>query len=365
MKLLDKYIFTQVFWSFLFGLGLVTIVWIAPELLPKVIREVVSGQLSATGGFLFILYEIPEVIVKSLPMGLLIGTLLVFDKLSKDSEITAMRACGIGIYRMLCSIILLGIIGTVIAFIINEAIVPSTSMAQMKIKSEGKITKDHFTFVDKDKQGLLKQVILIESFNGNTANNLRIINFNIKNSKKQGVEEIYAAAAANWSNKTSTWLLKDGIYYRLTESGVYEDARPFKELSVISSQKAYKLLDKSLKTANNMNIPEIKEYINLLVDSQHSDEAMYFKVRLHQKFSQPFAVIIMGIVGLILGIHPPRTSRFLGYTVGMFVILVYYFIWPLSMALGNKGVLDPFIAAWLPNFIAILIGFVILKYKDF
>lgn len=363
LKLLDKYLFTQVLWSFLFGLALVIIVWIAPELLPNVVRDVVAQKITAFQGILIILYELPEVLVKSLPMGMLIGSLLVFDRLSKDSEITAMRACGIGVYRMLTSIIVLGLIGCFIVFFINEAIVPPTSIAQEKILNKGKIISSHFTYVDKDIKGTLKQVILIDYYDGKIIKNIRILNFKQLSSSKSSIEEIFAAASAKWVK--DHWLLVKGISYKLNPLGVYEDTIMFEETPMASDPKVFNLLNKSLKKPKNMNLFEIGDYIALLIDSQHSDEARYYKVRYHQKFSQPFAAIILAIVGLILGVHPPRTSRFLGYTVGMFVILLYYFVWPLCMALGNIGAIHPFLAAWIPNFMAIFIALGILKLKNF
>lgn len=363
MKILDRYLLTQVFQSFLFGLALLIIVWIAPELLPKVVREVVSEKITAINGFLLILYEFPEVIVKSLPMALLIGALLTFDRLSKDSEITAMRACGINIYRMLLSVLILGISGSVIALIINEVIVPPTSMHQEKIAHKGKLLSHNFTFVDKDKNDVLKQVILIEQYDGTEIKNIRIINFNTTNKTTPSIEEIVAAASAKWVK--DHWVLNQGISYRITSTGIYENTTYFDENIYISSPNAHTLLSKSRKKAKNMNMFELKNYIKALIKSQHSDEARYYIVRFHQKFSQPFAAIILGIVGVILGLHPPRSSRFVGYTVGMFVILSYYFLWPISIALGNIGTLPPVIAAWIPNFLAIAIGIIILKYKDF
>ncbi|MEW5818823.1 MAG: LptF/LptG family permease [Cyanobacteriota bacterium] len=363
MKLLDKYLFTQVFQSFLFGLALLIIVWIAPELIPKVVRDVVADNITAYNGFLTILYELPEVIVKSLPMAMLIGALLAFDRMSKDSEITAMRSCGISIYRMLGSILLLGIAGTIIAFIINETIVPPTSLAQEKIINKGRLISQNFTFVDKDKKDILKQVILIENFDGSTINNIRIINFNSLSPASQNIKEIIAASTGKWAK--DHWELSKGIAFRITSGGYYEDTIYFDNEKVFSNPNAYTLLSKSQKKAKNMNLFELKNYINALVNSHHSEEARYYKVRLHQKFSQPFAVIILGIVGVILGLHPPRSSRFVGYTVGMFVILTYYFLWPLTIALGNIGALPPLIAAWLPNVVATLIGLLILKYKVF
>ena len=363
MKLIDKYLFSQVFRSFLFGLAVLLIVWIAPELLPKIVRQIVSSEITALDGFLILLYELPEVIVKSLPMAILIGALLAFDRLSKDSEITAMRACGISIYRMLYSIMVLGIFVSISGIIINEIIVPPTSLSQAKIANHGKLTSNHFTFVDKNENNIIKQVVLIEEFDGKKINKIRIIDFKASENGKANIENIIAATSGEWDK--DHWNLNKGISYKLSKHGIYEDTIYFDEKKVDSNPNAYKLLTMSLKSAKNMNLIEIKNHIAALIESQHSDEARYFRVRFHQKFSQPLAAIILGIVGVILGLHPPRSSRFVGYTVGMFVILSYYFLWPISVALGNVGALPPLLAAWLPNILAIIIGFIVLRFKAF
>lgn len=363
MKTLDKYLFSQIFKSFIFGLTLIVIAWIAPELLPKVVTQVVSGQQTLLNGTLILLYELPEVIVKSLPMGMLLGSLLAFDKLSKDSEITAMRACGISIYRMVASVILLGILTSSVAFFTNEFIVPPMSLSQEKIQNSGKLISEHFTYVDKNENNIIKQVILIDKFDGNTVNNIRIINFNTLLSGKPFVEKIVAASTAKWNN--NKWALTKGISFKLSSDGIYEDTVYFDHEHEKSSNNAYKLLQLSLKEAKHMNISEIREYIKALIMSQHNDEARYYNVRLHQKFSQPIAAVILGVIGLILGLHPPRSSRFVGYTVGMAVILAYYWFWPVSLALGNIGAIPPILAAWLPNILAVLIGIATLKYKMF
>lgn len=362
MKILDKYLFSQVFWSFLLGLALLIIAWITPELLPKIIRNIVAGHLSIQNGVLIILFELPEVIVKSLPMALLIGGLLTFDRLSKDSEITAMRACGISIYRMFLSILIFSVIIAGTGFAINETIVPPTSLEQERLLHKGKLTSKYFTYVDKSPDQAIKQVVLIEAFDGSQAKNIRLINFTTSSNKSR-ISDIIAASNAKWHK--DHWELFNGIHYNLSESGVYEQTKYFNTAIVASNPNSYNLLTKSLKTAKNMNMLELKNYIKALINSQHMDEAQYYKVRFYQKFSQPFAAVILGIVGIILGLHPPRSSRFVGYTVGIFVVLSYYWFWPVSMTLGNIGTIPPFLAAWLPNILAIIIGMITLRYKDF
>ena len=80
----DRYIFTQVLVTTIVAILLFTIVWIAPEMLLNTIKKVLSGEYSAETGILILLYEIPKILGKAFPVGLLLGSLFTFDKLSKD-----------------------------------------------------------------------------------------------------------------------------------------------------------------------------------------------------------------------------------------------------------------------------------------
>ena len=97
----DKYIFTQVLVTTLVAILLFTIVWIAPEMLLSTIKKVLNGIYTPKTGILVLLYEIPQILGKAFPVGLLLGSLFTFDKLSKDSELTIFRAVGMSFGRIL------------------------------------------------------------------------------------------------------------------------------------------------------------------------------------------------------------------------------------------------------------------------
>ena len=105
----DKYIFTQVLITTLVAILLFTIVWIAPEMLLNTIKKVLEGVYSPKTGILLIFYELPLILGKAFPVGLLLGTLFTFDKLSKDSEISIFRSCGIPFHRIIAPVVLLSI----------------------------------------------------------------------------------------------------------------------------------------------------------------------------------------------------------------------------------------------------------------
>ena len=80
----DKYIFNQVFVATCVAILLFTVVWVAPEMLLNTIQKMLSGAYGPKTAILLILYELPNILGKAFPVGLLLGTLFTFDKLSKD-----------------------------------------------------------------------------------------------------------------------------------------------------------------------------------------------------------------------------------------------------------------------------------------
>ena len=101
----DRYIFTQVLITTIVAILLFTIVWIAPEMLLNTIKKVLAHEYTVKTGILVLVYELPKILGKAFPVGLLLGSLFTFDKLSKDSELTIFRAVGMSFHRILAPVL--------------------------------------------------------------------------------------------------------------------------------------------------------------------------------------------------------------------------------------------------------------------
>ena len=130
----DRYVFKQVFATTFVAILLFTIVWIAPEILLRVIRHILTGETTLKTGIFILLCEIPKILGKAFPMGLLLGTLFTFDKLSKDSELTIFRAVGMSFKRILAPVIVISSIVTVLCFVTYDKLIPISCQKLLKIK---------------------------------------------------------------------------------------------------------------------------------------------------------------------------------------------------------------------------------------
>lgn len=117
ISLFDKYIFKQVLVATLVCLLLFIIVWIAPETLVRIIKKLFTNVIDLKQAGMMLLYELPKVLGKALPVGILLGSIFTFDKLSKDSELSILRGIGLSFSRIMVPVVVLGVILSVMCFL--------------------------------------------------------------------------------------------------------------------------------------------------------------------------------------------------------------------------------------------------------
>jgi len=134
VKLLDRYIANEFWQPLLFGVGIVTGVWFGADQLKTIFNLVMRAGVPWNMAFAILGLHLPEIIVLTIPIGVLLGTLLVFNRLSGDSEIIALRTSGISFYRIMVAPLVFGCITSLVSFAINEAIVPVANRTSKKLE---------------------------------------------------------------------------------------------------------------------------------------------------------------------------------------------------------------------------------------
>ncbi len=124
LRLLDRYIFKQVSVTCSACVGFFVFLIAAVNALKDMLGYVLSGQLAPESAARLVLLLIPYVVMYALPMGMLLGVLLVLGRMSADSEVVAMRTCGISIKRACAPIFALALLGVAGAFAVNYYYMP-------------------------------------------------------------------------------------------------------------------------------------------------------------------------------------------------------------------------------------------------
>lgn len=111
-----------------------------------------------------------------------------------------------------------------------------------------------------------------------------------------------------------------------------------------------------------MNFGELIKYIAKqdFGDNKKMKNSLY--IELYDKIALPLTTVALVLIGVPLSITPPRVRYNRGFLFSILIIFTYYLIRALSISFGKSGVLSPFLAAWMPNIILMILGS-IMYYK--
>ena len=360
----DKYIFRQVFFATLAAIVLFTIVWIAPEMLLSVIKHTIAGDYTIKTAILVLLCELPLILGKAFPVGLLLGTLFTFDKLSKDSELTIFRAVGLSFSRIIAPVIVLSVIVTALCYITGDKLIPIAADKMARVK--GRVQLTQFIYTQKDEEGYPTNAVVVSKSREKNLYNVIVLDFSSEvYSDVHQLSKIFYAKTGVVTD--DNWVLNDVVKYDISKDGIFSRIDSYNELKVldpVSAKNAYTLMSYSIKKERDITVKDLKNYIKLLKSEGMDEEYRYMLNKYLQRFLHPLVCILLAIMGCLLGFSKPREQRLIGFTIAIGCIFAYYITLPFFDLLAEKGILHPLITAAFPPaaFMAAIYAF--YKAKD-
>ena len=358
MTLLDKYILRQVIEMFIMGVCVFTSIIFASDTFITLIKQISLFGIPFNVALMMIILNLPQVIVMTIPMGVLLATVMTLNGLSLKSEITVMRACGIGLNRIAKPIFIFALIMSVCSFIINESVVPVMTkqskdlalwaLGQKNIP-EG---KQNFVFKELNDGGSIKRLFYVGYCENKTLHNITVLD-----SSKEGTIQVLQAD----DGKTSPegWQFEKGAVYTVGDDGNILNTTLFDKSIVKFGLDMSKELNKNV--AKEMNFAKLVNYIKTTTNIDEK-ERNSIRIELYDKLALPLTTIALVLIGVPLAITPPRVRYNRGFLFSILIIFAYYLIRALSISFGEAGTLQPFLAAWMPNIVLTIIGS-ILYYK--
>ena len=365
----DRYIFTQVLVTTIVAILLFTIVWIAPEMLLNTIKKVLAGEFSPQTGILILLYEIPKILGKAFPVGLLLGSLFTFDKLSKDSELTIFRAVGMPFKRILAPLLVLSLMVTYLCFLTYDKWIPYSCQKLAEIKGSNTLTQ--YIYTQKDQNNNPTQAVVVSKFLNGEMSDVIILDFSNKIFKDlHGLENVMVANVGKMATDKDgnpCWKLTGIKSYDINNDGIFHVVKEFDSMEILNgepAQNAYTIMINSTKRDRDINNKDLHNYIKLLKKESLDEDYRLMLNKYLQRFFHPFVCVLLAILGCLLGFSKPREQRLIGFTIAIACIFAYYITLPFFDLLAEKGVLHPLITASFPPlaFFAAIIAF--YKSKD-
>ena len=355
---------------FLFGVGAFSSLGITIDVMFELIRKIVERGLPISIAVNVFLLKLPYVIVYAFPLSTLLATLMTYSRLSSESELIALRACGVSVYRMVLTAVILSFVVTGMTFVFNEQIVPAANyQATMTLEQALKSDKptiaqqDNFLYPEKREvkqpdgttQKILSRLYYSDQFDGKQFNGLTIID-----RSTQGVNQIVVAQAGKWNPSQNIWDIYNGTSYIVAPDRSYRNILLFKHQTLKLPRTAFDLAEKT-RDYGEMNIAQALEQLQVVRLSGDEQKIRKLEVRIQQKVALPFVCVVFGLVGAAMGTIPQRTGRATSFGISIIIIFTYYLFYFISGAMAEAGIFAPFIGAWLPDFLFLGIGMLLLR----
>ena len=371
VSVMDLYLAKELAMPFLFGVGAFSSIGVSVGAVFELVRKVVEEGLPFHLALQILLLRMPYFIVLSLPMSTLLASMMAFGRLSNDSELVALRSCGVSVYRLVAPAVALSLAVTGMTFVFNEAIVPAANYQATVIMERALGTDDEqpsfreenifyreFGEVEQangEKKNILTRVFYAERYDGKQMLDLTVID-----RSQAGISQIVTAKTAAWNPTERAWDFKNGTIYLVAPDGSYRDILRFEQQRLQLPRTPLDLAVRD-RFSNELNIIEAQKRLELLRQTGERAEINKLELRIQQKYAFPFICLAFGLVGSALANRRhQRLGRATSFGVSVVVIFAYYLLAFVMDALGLTEVLSPIVATWTPLLLVFALGAALL-----
>ncbi len=408
---INRYILFEFILSFTIAFLFFFFIFFVNQLL-LMAEEILSKNVSLIHVSLIILYSIPAIVAFALPFSSLVGGLMTIGRMSSDNEILAMQASGISYKRIFIPIFVIGILLSLLSFVVSDYFLPVSTMKFGKLYREilysspeleldsfsiknyqdsilitGKVenrTINNLVIIDKTEENNNRVIIADKAALSSELDKLGVTSLELSNIlsltpllKQRGdfnyftsTKMIYNILLKNFSfsirNLTPREMSSMDVYNSIKiktarqESSILENERAIeglKENLYIQYYQISPILNKLESISNEIFIKNNKKFLDR--------NLQIYKIEFNKKFSVPMACLIFIYFSFPISLNSRKSGKSLGFGIGLFVSIFYWSLLFAGQTLGIRMNFSPFLSMWLPNIVIFIIGtiFVLFRFK--
>jgi LPS export ABC transporter permease LptG/LPS export ABC transporter permease LptF len=363
-RILDEYVVREFLGTFLLvlaGFVMLMLVFTFFELIGDILRNHIA--LSMIGEYLVNLT--PSMLYQITPLAVLIAVLVTFGVLNRNSEIIAMKATGISLYRLVVPVVSISAILAVALFLFDQFYLPQANRRQEALHNiiKGKppqtvLHPEQNWIFGQPRHGEPGRIFYYQFFDPDRNEFANLSLFEFDPSTFQLSRRIFAARAV-WNAETASWSFLNGWQREISGANVTE-YRPFLKTAFAEIHEDPAYFKKESLQAQEMNFGQLDRYISDL--RQSGFDTMRLRVELWQKLAYPLVAIIMAVLAIPFALSMGRRGSLTGIAVAIAVALAYFVVNGLFSALGNVNYLPAALAAWSSDLLFGLVGgYLLLK----
>jgi LPS export ABC transporter permease LptG/LPS export ABC transporter permease LptF len=350
--LLDDYVMREYATNFamiLASFSAISIIFTFFELIGDIFRN--RTPLFTVGDYLLNL--IPFILYNVTPLCALVAVLVTFGALSRSSEITAMKATGVSLYRIVTPVLIVTMMISAGLFAFDELYLPAANRRQEALLSVIK-DKPAQTFLRPDRKWISGQttasgepsrIFYYQFFDAdkNVFANLSVFEFAPNTFALQ--RRIFAASA-RWDSRVNRWVFDDGWQRTFTDETV-ASYQPFTVATFPEIREQPGYFKKENIPSQEMSYGELSRYISDL--KQSGFDTTRLSVQLNRKIAYPLITLVMAILAIPFSLSMGKKGSLAGIATAIGLAIAYWVVAGLFEAMGNVNTLPPLLAAWSPD----------------
>ena len=356
--LLDNYVifeFLKTFALVLTTFVMLMLLFTFFELLGDIIRNrspfIVVGE--------YLLNLTPSMIYLIAPLSVLIAVLVVFGSLNRSNELTAMKATGISVYRIVVPILAIASVLAVSLFVFGETYIPGANRRQEALRAviKGRPAQtferpDEKWMFGIEKPGLPSHIFYYQFFDQDRDRFANISVFTFRPGTFELEKRLYAASAA-WDPDQHAWVFNNG-WQRSFAGEEIQNYSTFATTTVANLAEQPQYFKRDPRLSSEMSFGELNRYIHGL--RQSGFDTMRLRVQLNHKLAYPLITLVMAVLAVPFALSMGRSGSLAGIAVAIGIAIVYWVSSNTLEAMGDVNILPAFLAAWSPDLLFALAG---------
>lgn len=308
-----------------------------------------------TAVFQAIVYHTPEYLGMTLPVGTALATSLSIARLTRESELTGMRAAGIPILRIVAPFMLIGVVLAVANFVVLESLMPPAKREARRLLAEIGMKAAAPRIMPNVTVRLRNATVFVGLVQKTPSGVVDLQDILVVERQQLGQATIIFAESGSYSD--GEWKLKGTVTYRLAGT-LLEAFEPRDEVTINERVEIERLMQG--ETHDEMSLRDLKKAIE--AGRQQGRDVLLQEVRYHTRFSIPAACIVFAIIGPVFAIRMARAGMFVGVLLSIILVIIYYNAFVISTEIISRYQwAPPVISAWLPNLVFLVLGLVGLR----
>ncbi len=371
MRTLNRYIVLDYLVIFLTALGLITFVMTVGALVKAV--DLMARGISSVLIVKFFFLNIPYILSFSMPISTLFAALLLFGRLSMDSEISAMKSCGISLWRLTAPLILLSILFSAICVYINCEVSPAAKYASRELLRTAGV-EEPITLLEegrfiRDFPGLM---IYVGRKNGTVVKDVVAYELDKAGGIKRSVRAKNGDIAADNTNRLLTVKLYD-VRIEIPDA---KDPHDVSKTTYVNAEYYPIKLDfeKALKgkptvmKRGQMRMGQLVDRIRnverdfpMFSQKDLLIEKTQLIVEANRRISTAIGCFSFMLIGIPLGVKSHRKETATGMILSLVIVFAYYLFIVVAKSLADYPALHPNLILWIPLIAAQFLGIWLIR----